>query len=122
MRGGMKHLSVAAVSAMLLVFGSGGPAVAGDFTVYQHDDFGGCFYSFHGTDRDWSNNEINYMNCLGKNVNNMTSSFQNSMSRDVYLYQYVGCSGATYHAQPNSEDRDLTNNDFDNKASCLIVY
>ncbi|MFC9682422.1 peptidase inhibitor family I36 protein [Streptomyces sp. NPDC056948] len=84
--------------------------------LFQHDDFGGSSKNFSGDDRDLSDT---FWNGTTSPVNNGASSMKNQTSRDVALYQNVGCSGDNYFARANSVDADFSNNGFDNKASCV---
>jgi hypothetical protein len=49
---------------------------------------------------------------------------KNQTDRDIVLYntrgtQNVACAGDAYLSRKQSKDEDLTNNNFDNKASCV---
>jgi hypothetical protein len=49
---------------------------------------------------------------------------KNTSNHDIVLYDIAartpgGCHGSAYLAKAHSEDKDLTNNHFDNKASCI---
>ncbi|MFP3990320.1 peptidase inhibitor family I36 protein [Streptomyces sp. E11-3] len=100
-----------------------GAAPAGDvgiqaakFHVFKHDNFKGAHASLSKTDKDLRNNTW-----AGGTVHNGTSSVQNQTTKTVVLWDRPGsCSGAKYNSKPKSEDKDLSNNGFDNKASCAI--
>ncbi|MFJ8631061.1 peptidase inhibitor family I36 protein [Streptomyces sp. NPDC093568] len=86
------------------------------FWLFQHDDYAGSSKNFTGDDRDLSNT---FWNGTSSKVDNGASSMKNHTSRDVALFQNVGCSGDNYIALANSVDADFSNNEFDNKASCV---
>lgn len=89
---------------------------AAKFTLYRHDDFKGGHCSVTKTDKDLRNNDwIGAKN----SCNNGASSMRNNTGHTVVLYDKKGCHGRTYYAKPHSADSDLTNNGFDNKASCI---
>ena len=93
------------------------------FMVYQHDDFKGGYDGFKATDRNLANNR--WLDATGS-PNNGISSVNNNTNYHVYMYAdaaKVGsnkCTGGRYISAPNSEDRDLTNNGFDNRAGCIV--
>ncbi|WP_157877754.1 peptidase inhibitor family I36 protein [Streptomyces kanamyceticus] len=84
--------------------------------LYQHDSYGGSSKNFSGDDRYLSDT---YWNGTSSKVDNGASSMKNQTSRDIVLWQDNGCSGDQYFARPNSSDKDFSNNNFDNKASCV---
>ncbi|MBV7698449.1 peptidase inhibitor family I36 protein [Streptomyces sp. TRM70350] len=86
------------------------------FWLFQHDNYGGSSKNFSGDDRDLSDT---FWNGTTSRVDNGASSMKNQTSRDVVLYQNVGCSGDNYFARANSVDGDFSNNGFDNRASCV---
>jgi hypothetical protein len=93
-------------------------AQAGRFWLFEHDNRGGGQDGFWGTDKDLRNN---YWDGSARISNNNASSMDNNTDRYIVLANTpVSCGGATYLAKPNSSDNDFTNNDFDNKASCVI--
>lgn len=88
--------------------------------LYEHDDLDGGGAGFNGDDRNLANNS--WIGEPGRSVNNNASSMLNNSSRYVILYDTSNattCRGLAYTAQPTSEDKDFTNNGFDNKASCV---
>jgi hypothetical protein len=92
--------------------------LAGTFYLYEHDDYNGGVAGFTGSDSDLSNNS--WAGGPGRIVNNNASSMKNNSDRDVVLYDVRGsCTGDAYLARKHSVDSDLTNNGFDNKASCV---
>jgi len=91
---------------------------AGAFHVYEHDDFNGSSATFTATDRNLSNNS--WRGEPGRILNNNISSVKNRTNRDIVLYNTSrSCAGDAYLSRKNSVDKDLTNNGFDNKASCI---
>ncbi|CAL9354872.1 hypothetical protein SUDANB15_00537 [Streptomyces sp. enrichment culture] len=91
-------------------------AQAGSFWLFQHDNYGGSSKNFSGDDRYLNNTN---WNGTSNRVDNGASSMKNQTGSDVVLYETNGCSGPTYFARPNSVDSDFSNNNFDNKASCV---
>ncbi|MGI5350396.1 peptidase inhibitor family I36 protein [Streptomyces sp. CA-250714] len=80
----------------------------GKFCLYQHDDFDGNSLE-SGRDSGCANLRL---------INNQGSSMINSSNNRVRLYNATNCAGSSgYAARPDSEDKDFTNNGFDNKAS-----
>ncbi|MET8863610.1 peptidase inhibitor family I36 protein [Nonomuraea sp. NPDC004580] len=78
--------------------------------VYEHDNFKGDMWAFTISGR-----ECQTMGRLSDRV----SSMRNNVSR-VRFYNASNCAGSYgYTAQGWSEDADLTNNGFDNKASSM---
>lgn len=116
----LKRIAVFASVGVIGFSGMVGTAAAADFHVYEHDDFKGRNQEFYGTDRDLSNNYFDG----GGNMDDHISSMKNHAYHGISMYQYGGrsCSGITYYARARSEDRDLTNNNFDNRASCIIFH
>ncbi|MFC9089772.1 peptidase inhibitor family I36 protein [Nocardiopsis dassonvillei] len=127
----VRRLAVAGGAALILGSGFASPAaaepvttaaVSGTFYVYQHDDARGGWATFTANDRNFA---TNYWN-TGGTVDNGTSSVRNHTNRHATLYQHAApraganCGGDTYHSNANSVDNDLSNNGFDNKASCIV--
>ncbi|MDF3142895.1 MULTISPECIES: peptidase inhibitor family I36 protein [unclassified Streptomyces] len=115
-------LTVSALSVMSLcgigLIGSASKAEAADFRLgfwlYEHDDFEA---------KDWG---MLYPSTRCYNVpasmNNKASSMNNRTDYAVYFYDKKDCKGtAGYAAAPDSVDKDLTNNGFDNKTSSVKV-
>lgn len=125
----MRRTLLSGMGALLLtaaaLAGTGSTAIAapvsiqaGTLYVYEHDDYAGGVASFTSTDSDLSNNS--WSGSPGRIINNNISSMKNRSDRDVIFYNTGGsCSGDAYLARKDSVDSDLTNNSFDNKASCL---
>ncbi|CAM5540805.1 hypothetical protein SALBM135S_07844 [Streptomyces alboniger] len=87
---------------------------AGRFHFFKHDNFNGAHASIGGTDKNLTNNTW-----AGGTVHNGTSSVQNQSSHTVTLWDRPSsCSGEKYKSGPGDQDKDLSNNRFDNKASC----
>ncbi|MFH9733206.1 peptidase inhibitor family I36 protein [Streptomyces sp. NPDC017260] len=91
-------------------------AQASYFWLFQHDNYGGSSKNFSGDDRYLNNTN---WNGTSSRVDNGASSMKNQTGSDVVLYQNNGCSGVTYFARPHSVDSDFSNNNFDNRASCV---
>jgi hypothetical protein len=88
------------------------------FKVYQHDDYNGRQASFSGTDRELNNK---YWSGTTTVMNNGASSVRNDTRYNVGMWDKGGsCTGASYTAKKLSVDSDLSNNGFDNKASCVV--
>lgn len=127
---GMKR-GIAAVAFAAALVGLAGPAAqaaptaqaedvsaqAGRFWLYEHDDKGGGAESFGGTDCDLRNN---YWDNGDRVVDNNASSMDNNTDFDVRLWDYRSRSGDSYIARAHSEDKNFTDNGFDNKASCVV--
>ncbi|MEU6411277.1 peptidase inhibitor family I36 protein [Microbispora sp. NPDC046933] len=97
-----------------------GEAAGGKLWLYEHDGFKGGFAGFTGTDRDLTDN---YWYGTSRRVDNGASSVKNQTRYGVTLYQNVGCTGAHSYERPNSEDKDLSNNDIrDNRTSCVYFH
>ncbi|MEU6112966.1 peptidase inhibitor family I36 protein [Streptomyces sp. NPDC047117] len=108
--------AVAAVPTAPTAATAPAPLAAAKFTLYRHDDFKGGHCSVTKSDKDLRNNDwIGAKN----SCNNGASSMKNKTGHEVVLYDGKGYTGRTYYAKPHSEDRDLTNNGFDNKASAI---
>jgi hypothetical protein len=129
----MKHklaltFGVAALSAAGLFAAPGANADADGevgaqvtyFTLYGNDEFGGDHKGFASgsSDHDLGNN---FWTGTSHIMEDEASSMINNTGSDVALFQNAGstCSGSTYVALRNSRDADFSNNDFDNKASCV---
>jgi Peptidase inhibitor family I36 len=112
------------------VFGLGPSAAAetantsagGGLYVYEHDNFKGGSAFFRTSDPNLSNNS--WRGTPGRIINNNISSMKNTSNHDVVMYDIAAsrpgsCHGRAYLAKAHSEDKDLTNNGFDNRASCI---
>lgn len=81
--------------------------------VYEHDNFKGDMWVFTLYDRSCQT--------TGR-LSDRVSSMRNPSPRRVRFYNASGCAGSYgYTAQSHSEDADLSNNGFDNKASSVKV-
>jgi hypothetical protein len=86
------------------------------FWLFQHDNYGGSSKNFSGDARYLNN--VNW-NGTSSAVDNGASSMKNQTGSDVVLWTDLGCDGVTYFARPNSVDSDFSNNNYDNRASCV---
>ncbi|MFD9949908.1 peptidase inhibitor family I36 protein [Nonomuraea sp. NPDC059023] len=83
--------------------------------LYEHDNFAGRYYL---------QIELRAGICgnLPAEYNNWASSQKNTNGRSVWFYDRANCSGTHgYSARAESQDKDLTNNGFDNKTSSLLL-
>jgi hypothetical protein len=94
-----------------------GACPANRFCLFQHDNFLGGRAVFNRTTRHLG--DVKFDN--GVTVGDNASSMINNKGVAVALYQNGNCTGAHYNARKESTDRDFSNNNFDNKASCLVV-
>ncbi|MGP3976525.1 peptidase inhibitor family I36 protein [Streptomyces sp. 8N114] len=82
-----------------------------EFCLYEHDDFDGDYLT---TPQDEGCDNV------GSLMNNKGSSMINQSRNRVRLYDKANCAGSSgYAAKPKSEDKDLTGNGFDNKATSM---
>ncbi|MEV0195702.1 peptidase inhibitor family I36 protein [Nonomuraea sp. NPDC050691] len=85
----------------------------GQFCLYEHDDFKSGYMiqmPISGSCRN-----------LTGHYNNMASSMVNNSSKIVWLFDRANCAGTRgYTAAAESEDKDFTNNGWDNKTSSLL--
>ncbi|MGP3938038.1 peptidase inhibitor family I36 protein [Nonomuraea sp. KM88] len=82
-----------------------------NFCLFEHDNFRGL---------SWQT--ITEGNCenVAANMNNKASSMANLSNDRVWFYNKRNCVGPDgYQARQRSEDKDLTNNGFDNKTSSI---
>ncbi|MFJ8107573.1 peptidase inhibitor family I36 protein [Streptomyces sp. NPDC096132] len=87
----------------------------GGFCLYVNDDFEGDFWG-SGPEPAWGCHNVPAA------YNNKASSMKNPFHAKVLFHDSKNCTGtAGYTAQPESQDKDLTNNGFDDKTS-LIKY
>lgn len=90
------------------------------FQIFEHDDYqggGAAFTSDIPNLADW---------CWDggggcRVIDNNASSMKNNRARCVVMYANANYSGVPYTALPHSADSDLTNNNFDNKASSIDI-
>ncbi|MGH4033992.1 peptidase inhibitor family I36 protein [Actinomycetota bacterium Odt1-20B] len=91
------------------------------FTLYGNDNYGGDHKGFASgnSDHDLGNN---FWTGTSHIMEDEASSMTNKTGRDVALFQNPGstCSGSVYVALRHSNDKDFSNNNFDNKASCVL--
>jgi hypothetical protein len=128
-----KHLATAAAVGATLFFTTPSHAVTGptlnpnaasanlySFTLYRHADFGGCY---SGADAPLRSGSLagQVYGVLGCeiSVNNTASSMRNDYAQNIYLYDAANCTGTIYVAKPHSEDSTFSNNEFNDKASCI---
>ncbi|GAA0933781.1 peptidase inhibitor family I36 protein [Nonomuraea longicatena] len=83
------------------------------FCLYEHDEFTGGKITITLPPAGRCGN-------IPSAYRNWASSQKNEYDRSVWLYDALNCSGSPgYTARANSQDKDLTDNGFDNKASSL---
>ncbi|MER6979615.1 peptidase inhibitor family I36 protein [Streptomyces carpinensis] len=88
------------------------------FVLYENDNYGGRHASFSGSDIELNNKY--WDGSTSAFAQNGASSMRNNTGSYVGLWDVgTSCSGASYTAKPNSVDSDFSNNNFDNKASCV---
>lgn len=87
------------------------------FCLFEHDNFLGGRAVFDSTTKHLG--DVKFAN--GLTVGDNASSMINNKDVAVALYQNGDCTGDHYNARKDSTDSDFSNNDFDNKASCLVV-
>jgi hypothetical protein len=109
--------AVACLATGFTVNNAGAVSALSGMNLYQNDNYLGGTRSFTSSvlefsGKTWPNN--------GQSMQNSASSMQNFTGSYVGLWDIgTSCSGASYVANPNSQDADFSNNNFDNKASCL---
>jgi peptidase inhibitor family I36 len=118
----MKRLAVVLFAGVVMTLGLAAPASADDarcptaaFCLFQNVNFGGAKIILTATGHAYCD--------LGDfNFNNKASSMINNTSREIILAQFVGCNGGlTYNALPHSVDSTFVNNNFDDRASVVII-
>jgi hypothetical protein len=118
---------VASVLSSVAVLVVASPAAQADnpkcpanrFCLFENDNFGGGRAVFANDDSDLRNN---YWEGTSRTVHNGASSMINNRGGSVTLRSDAStCAGDSYTAKAESEDRDFTNNSFDNEASCVQV-
>ncbi|MGW3013090.1 hypothetical protein ACWC9R_30340 [Streptomyces sp. NPDC001219] len=93
---------------------------AAKFYLFKDDDRRGGYAYVRGSDRDLRNNRWLSGPHKGRTIDNGTSSVNNTTSHFVVLSDHPGsCVGPHYYSNAHSSDNDLSNNGFDNKASCV---
>lgn len=88
------------------------------FHLYQHSDFSGCHTTSDLQSGSLASQEWGYFGCL-TTINNKASSMRNDYAQSIFLYDSEDCSGTMYIAAPNSEDKTFSNNNINDKASCI---
>ncbi|MGP3977316.1 peptidase inhibitor family I36 protein [Streptomyces sp. 8N114] len=85
------------------------------FCLFEHDNYkGNSWDAWTGRGCENIRSEGSYA------LNNKASSMSNGSEDRVRMYNDTWCAGAAgYSARPDSDDKDLTNNGFDNKASSI---
>ncbi|MGY5128205.1 hypothetical protein [Streptomyces nigrescens] len=93
---------------------------AAKFYFFKDDSRHGGYAYVTGSDRDLRNNRWRSGPHKGRTIDNGISSVNNTTSRFVVLSDHPGsCVGPHYYSKAHSSDNDLSNNGFDNKASCV---
>jgi hypothetical protein len=93
------------------------------FWVFEGDNFHDGAKSYTGNDRNFENDEWDN---TSRSVSDGTSSVINNTSHYVTLYAnrapngQTNCTGGAYVSIPWTQDGDLSNNGFDNRADCVI--
>lgn len=86
------------------------------FCLYENDDFKGDNWGINLLDEP----EAGECRNIPAVLNNKASSMENSSTAKVLFYNAKNCTGTPgYTAKPESSDKDLTNNEFDNKTSSV---
>ncbi|MFI6393243.1 peptidase inhibitor family I36 protein [Nonomuraea sp. NPDC050547] len=82
--------------------------------LFEHDDFRGRTYIQIRMPAPGR------CGTLPNRYNNWASSHKNTYNRKIRFYDRRSCAGASgYAARAESQDKDLTNNGFDNKTTSL---
>ncbi|WP_018682426.1 peptidase inhibitor family I36 protein [Actinokineospora enzanensis] len=113
--------ALAVVGALVAPVPASADGVCDDnhFCLYEDDDYHGQRAQF---DIGTGPVDLTKVRWAGGNsyVTDGASSMKNLTGHTVHLYDAADCSGGSgYDAKPHSVDTDLTNNWFDNTASCL---
>ncbi|MEU1791734.1 peptidase inhibitor family I36 protein [Streptomyces sparsogenes] len=88
-----------------------GPCGIDDLCLFQYANMNGI---------EWGQIDIDMCVNIGSEFNNKASSMENRGPSRMWLYDKKNCAGrAGYSAAPNSKDKTLVNNGFDNKASSV---
>ena len=118
----MVRFAVILFTGLLVVMGLAPSASADDsrcpansFCLFQNVDYGGQREVFNLAGHA-------YCNLGDRGFNNRASSMINNMGREVILEQFVDCGGGlTYSAAPHSVDSTFSNNNFNDRASAVII-
>ncbi|MEU8795344.1 peptidase inhibitor family I36 protein [Streptomyces sp. NPDC048643] len=88
------------------------------FVLYEDDNYSGRHANFSGSDVELNNKY--WSGSTSAFAQNGGSSMENNTSSNVGLWDKgTTCTGTSYTAKANSKDSDFSNNNFDNKASCV---
>ncbi|MCZ4509105.1 peptidase inhibitor family I36 protein [Streptomyces sp. ActVer] len=88
------------------------------FVLYEDDSYGGRHANFSGSDVELNNKY--WVGSTSAFAQNGGSSMRNNTGSNVGLWDVgTSCTGASYTARANTVDSDFSNNNFDNKASCV---
>jgi hypothetical protein len=117
-------LLVASVLLTLATLAVASPAQADNprcpadrFCLFENDNFGGGRAVFGVSDSDLRDN---FWEGTNRQVHNGGSSMINNRGGSVSLRSDASsCAGDSYTARAESEDRNFTDNHFDNEASCV---
>ncbi|MEV0146955.1 MULTISPECIES: peptidase inhibitor family I36 protein [unclassified Nonomuraea] len=86
----------------------------GEFCLFEHDNFNQSGVKVQFPIKGFCRNMTGV-------ANNMASSMVNNSSKIVWLFDRANCAGTRgYTAAPESEDKDFTNNGWDNKTSSVL--
>jgi hypothetical protein len=116
--------TTAGLVAVLASFAFAPAAFAGNFYLYENTGYGGHVATFTGSDTELNNK---YWDGTASFMQNRASSMKNYSSHAVGMWDIgnqdkptVRCTGPSYTAQANSVDSSFANNNFNDKASCVI--
>lgn len=113
---GLSVAAAASVAAVLMISAPAASAATGGFQLYQNANYGGGERTFYGSLTEFSGQTWNN----GQSMQNSASSMQNYSNSYVGMWDIgTSCTGPSYTAKPHSIDSTFSNNNFDNKASCL---
>ncbi|QYN22316.1 peptidase inhibitor family I36 protein [Amycolatopsis sp. DSM 110486] len=97
-----------------------GTCASGHFCLFEDDDYKGQHIEFAYRAGAIDLSKTAWAGGNGF-VTNGASSMKNNTSHVVKLYDSSNCGGNQgYEAKKNSVDTDFSNNNFDNKASCVL--
>ncbi|MEU3020289.1 MULTISPECIES: peptidase inhibitor family I36 protein [unclassified Nocardiopsis] len=88
--------------------------------LYEHDNFKGGSWRTSGNAANLANHCWSGSGC--RVVNDNASSMKNQKSNDASFYRDANYKGPSYFAKKKSEDKDLTNNGFDNNISSVRIW
>ncbi len=105
----------AILASCALVFA---PSAMASFVLYQSTNLNGYHATFNSSDAELNNRYWDGQTTLAQNGG---SSMNNNTGSYVGMWDIGGsCTGISYTAAPNSHDLTFSNNNFDNKASCVL--